>query len=86
MLLDRFHFYNFKVCKDCKRCLQTLPLACTVMYTTFFVNNSKSRKNVSYGKLSIYLSVITGSYVVTYLGRDDLNLKIPLIIQLTLGS
>ena len=32
------------------------------------------------------MSVITGSYVVTYLGRDDLNLKIPLIIQLTLGS
>ena len=56
------------------------------MYTTFFVNNSKSRKNVSYGKLSVYLSVITGSYVVTYLGRDDLNLKIPLIMQLTLGS
>ena len=45
-----------------------------------FVNNTKKKKNVSCGKLSIYLSDITGSYVVTYLGRDDLNLKIPLII------
>ena len=82
MLFDRFHFYNFKVCKDCKRC----PLNTHSNVHNIFVNNSKSRKNVSCGKLSIYLSDITGSYVVTYLGRDDLNLKIPLIIQLTLGS
>ena len=61
------------------------PLSKHINRHNLFVNNSKSR-NLWWGKLFIYLSIILGSYVVIYLRSDGLNLKMFWIIQLILGS
>ena len=78
-IYNRFDFDNFKACEDCTHC----PLSSHNNVHKFFVNYSKSR-NLLCGKYSIYLSIISESHFVTYLGKDGVNLKIPLTIRLTL--